>query len=349
METIKENLVKLDINDLLGCLSEPSIKGKYKGIQTQFKKFVDQTVDTRRKSSTIIAMRDLHNWIKRTMIYVTRSFFKGKCHLLDIAVGRGGDLDKWNKAGITSVFGFDASEESINSIDPFNAGAKQRLSMFNGLDTKVHFEVGNAIRPTTILLNNIESWLKQNNTGSFQIISCQFALHYFFEKESDLKILMGLVNKYLAKGGFFIGTTTNGNAIRSFFKARKSKEVSKNLFTIQIDKFFKKDPYGNKYTFEIKDTSDEGNYFNTMGPSTEFLVDFKELERVAANYNLVPFNKNVFEPYTSAGKTEYPNSSNIILFENLLEFWEPKKGSRSITKDELELNGMYSSFIFQKN
>jgi hypothetical protein len=46
------------------------------------------------------------------MIYVTRSFFKGKCHLLDIAVGRGGDLDKWNKAGITSVFGFDARSSS---------------------------------------------------------------------------------------------------------------------------------------------------------------------------------------------------------------------------------------------
>jgi mRNA (guanine-N7-)-methyltransferase len=348
MESVKEDLVKLDINHLLSCLSEENIQKKYKGIQSQFKKFVDQTVDARRKSSTIIAMRDLHNWIKRTMINVSRTFFKKECHLLDIAVGRGGDLDKWNKAGITSVFGFDANEESINSIDPFNAGAKQRASTFNGLNVKLHFEVGNAIRPTTQLLNNIEVWLKQNGTSGFQIISCQFALHYFFEKESDLKIVMGLVSKYLVKGGFFIGTTTNGNAIRSFFKARKSKEVSKNLFTIKIDKFFKKDPYGNKYTFEIKDTFDQGNYFNTMGPSTEYVVDSEELIRVAESYNLVPFNKNVFESYTLSGKNEYPNSSNIISFDSIFKFWEPKKGTRTITPDELELNKLYSTFIFQK-
>ena len=85
-----------------------------------------------------------------------------------------------------------------------------------------------------------------------------------------------------------------------------------------------------------------------MGPSTEFLVDFKELERLGLGYNLVPFNKNVFEPYTSGGKTEYPNNSNIILFENVISHWEPKKGTRPISPDELELNGLYSTFIFQK-
>ena len=349
MESVKENLVKLDINDLLSCLSDSTIQTKYKqNIQVQFKKFVDKTVDTRRKSSTIISMRDLHNWIKRTLINVTRSFTKGNCHLLDIAVGRGGDLDKWNKAGITSVFGFDANEESIESNDPFNAGAKQRLSTFNGLNVKVHFEVGNAIRPSNILLNNIEQWL--NGAPGFQIISCQFALHYFFEKPDDLKILMTMISKYLVKGGFFIGTTTDGQKIRNFFKARKTKEISKNLFNITIDKYFKKDPYGNKYTFEIKDTFDQGNYFNTMGPSTEYIVDFEELQRVASEHSLVPFNKNIFEPYTSNNKTDYPIGSNITSFDNIYKLgkWEPKKGSRPINQDELELNGLYSSFIFQK-
>ena len=41
----------------------------------------------------------------------------------------------------------------------------------------------------------------------------------------------------------------------------------------------------------------------------------------------------------------------VISFENIhrLNKWEPKKGSREITQDELELNGLYSTFIFQKN
>ena len=85
-----------------------------------------------------------------------------------------------------------------------------------------------------------------------------------------------------------------------------------------------------------------------MGPSTEYIVDFEELTRMAEEHGLVPFNKNVFEPYTSGGKTEYPASSNIISFDSILKLWQPKKTTRPITPEELELNGLYSTFIFQK-
>jgi hypothetical protein len=46
---------------------------------------------------------------------------------LDIAVGRGGDIAKWDKAGINYVYGFDQSEQSIYSKDPNNEGAVKRL------------------------------------------------------------------------------------------------------------------------------------------------------------------------------------------------------------------------------
>jgi hypothetical protein len=150
LQPIVMDLVKLDINDLLGCLNEQPSK-----IKNEFKTFVEHKVSERRQSSSIIALRDLHNWIKRTFINNIAHLFKGKVNLLDIAVGRGGDIDKWNKAGIANVFGFDVSEESIESMDPFNPGAIQRLSKYNNLKTNVHFEVGNAIQPTEQLLNSI--------------------------------------------------------------------------------------------------------------------------------------------------------------------------------------------------
>jgi hypothetical protein len=86
-----------------------------------------------------------------------------------------------------------------------------------------------------------------------------------------------------------------------------------------------------------------------MGPSEEYLVDLEELNRVCQLNGLVPVNKNLLEPYKSAGKTEYTNTiSNITPFDSIVRLWTPKEKSRSITPEELELNSLYISIVFQK-
>jgi mRNA (guanine-N7-)-methyltransferase len=342
---LSDDLVKLDINDLMDCLNEQPVK-----LQKDFKTFVDRTVQERRQSSSIIALRDLHNWVKRTLITNTVGLLKQKnTSLLDIAAGRGGDIDKWNKSGIKNVFGFDVSPESISSNDPFNPGAEQRLQNYARGSTNIHFEVGDAIHPTGALLDSIENFIKKNEIPGFGMVSCQFALHYFFGSKTDLDTAIKIASKYLKPGGYLIFTTMDSKKIRSFFTSRKSKVYDRPLFNIQIDKYFKKEPYGNKYTFTIKDTFDQGNYFNTMGPSEEYLVDLDELNTVCQQNGLVPFNKNLLESYSSNGKTEYTNMpSNVIPFESIVRLWKPKEKSRSITPEELELNSLYISIVFQK-
>lgn len=344
-KSLGDDLVKLDINDLLGCLNEQPVK-----LQKDFKTFVDRTVQERRQSSSIIALRDLHNWVKRTLITNCVGLLKQKpISLLDIAVGRGGDIDKWNKAGIKNVFGFDVSPESISSNDPFNPGAIQRLQNYAKGSTNIHLEVGDAIHPTGQLLDSIEKFIKVNGIPGFGITSCQFALHYFFGSELDLDTSIKIASKYLQPGGYLIFTSMDSKKIRSFFTSRKFKVYDRPLFNIQIDKYFKKDPYGNKYTFTIKDTFDQGNYFNTMGPSEEYLVDIEELTRVCQSNGLVPFNKNLLESYSLHGKTDYTNiPSNVIPFDSIARLWTPKEKSRSITPEELELNSLYISIVFQK-
>jgi mRNA (guanine-N7-)-methyltransferase len=343
MNFLSQDLVKLDINDLLNCLNEQPVK-----IKNDFFKFVKDKVTERRQSSSIIAMRDFHNWIKRTMITNVKNLFKNKVNLLDIAVGRGGDIDKWNKAGISCVFGFDSNRESIESVDPFNPGARYRIQSYQALTTKIQVEIGDAIRPTVELLNKIDSFLLSNKLSGFDIVSCQFAMHYFFKCEQDLNITLSMVERYLVKGGYFIGTILDPVKIRSFFKHRTSKEYESQLFKIKIKKYFKLEPYGNEYSFEIKDTQDEGNYFNTTGVSTEYLVELNELVRVADIHKLKPVNKNMFESYILNKKIEYSNNGPFVSFESLLRFWNPKPGTRHITPGELELNNLYTTFIFQK-
>jgi mRNA (guanine-N7-)-methyltransferase len=358
-------LIKLDINDLVNCLNDQP-----KNIKKEFEKFVNDTNDERRKSSSIIRMREYHNWVKRTLIESVVSQIHSKnIYLLDIAVGRGGDLDKWNKAGIKGVFGFDYNTDSIYSNDPFNPGALERLKKYKinkgTFKQNVRFEVGNAMIPTNELLDSLELYKNKHSIQAFQIVSCQFALHYFYGHRLDLERVIQLVSVYLSKGGYFIGTTIDGAKIRNLFKSRKSKEHNSELFKVSIDKYYPRYDYyndntvfGQKYSFMIKDTGDVGNYFNTTGVSTEFVVSFEKLTEICQKYGLSPVTKNYLEPYQNGNTIAFPNTvspnrpnplPNVYPFNDSVKNWIPKKGTGPMTPAERELNSLYSAFVFVKN
>lgn len=355
MEEINLNLndfVNTSVNDLMNCLNDLKVTKPPGGnAKKELEKYASDIVFNRRKSSTIIAMRKFHNWVKRTIIVNVVDYYSNhvkhseKIYLLDIAVGRGGDIDKWDQALVTGVFGFDPSEDSINSLDPFNQGAKARLLNYK-VNVKVQFEIGNALAPSPELISKINNFLKNESTPKFQIVSCQFALHYFFKSQTDLKIVLTFVSSYLKKGGFFIGTTIDGEKIKKLFDVGVSKTYSEDLFTIERH-FNKKliSPYNNKYNFTINDINDQGNYFNTMGISTEYLVNFKELNTVAQSVGLIPVNLNFFESYIKEGKKVYTNlQSNIIPFDDILEIYKGK----NLSDGENNLNKLYSTFVFIK-
>jgi len=353
---ITEELVHLSITDLLQCINSNGVKNqfiesigknKYKNILNEIK---SENIVSRSESS-IISMREFHNWVKLVLISNTGSYFKKPIALLDIAVGRGGDLSKWNKSNVKYVFGFDSSEKSINNKDPHDQGALERLANFKGNKMKVHFEVGNAMKPSDNLLSNIDHFLDSNKLHGFEIVSCQFALHYFFKSEIDLIIVLTMISKYLKPGGFFIGTTIDGNVIKKLFKETTEKVYSTDLFRISRN-FAKtpKTPFGNEYSFTIFDTKDKANYFNTMGISTEYLVNFKKLEEIAQTVGLVPVKLNFFEDYRSEGKKQFTEiKSNTISFETIYNTskWKPKNGNY-LSDEEKELNGLYSTFVFKK-
>ena len=345
-------LSNFSITNLLHCIKEGGVKEQF--ISDIGTEKYNEIIKDMRSESTIIGMRDFHNWVKLVLIsnIVNLINLRNGVSLLDIAVGRGGDLAKWNKSNVKYVFGFDKSEKSITNTDPEDQGAIERLENFKGAKFKdIYFMVGNALKPSTTLLTNIDSFLKKNSLNGFNIVSCQFALHYFFKSEIDLKIILTLVSRYLSSGGFFIGTTTNGDYIKNFFKDIKEKVYRTDLFRIQRN-FNKtlKSPYGNEYNFTIFDTKDKTNYFNTIGLSTEYLVNFKTLEEVAATVGLVPVKLNIFEEYQGKQKEFTEIKKNTISFDDILKLgkWKPRPGSRNLTEEEKELNKLYTTFVFTK-
>ena len=316
------HLSNLSITNLLQCLEESNVKQNFK--ESISEKDYNLILKEMRNESTIIGMRDLHNWIKLVLISNCINFTKQQIKpreisLLDIAVGRGGDLAKWNKSDVKYVFGFDSNDKSINSTDQDNPGAIQRKIDFKGLKIEdVHFEVGDA---TTINQNNISEFKSKHSLKGFQIVSCQFGLHYFFKSEQSLRKVLSLVSDNLVSGGLFIGTTINGNNVKNLFKNISTKVYSSELFRIER-KFPKRvvKEFGNEYTFTIFDTRDRSNYFNTMGVSTEYLVNFQVLEDLAKEYKLTPVKLNFFEDYKMGKTTKYTElKSNVMSFDTIYD------------------------------
>ena len=338
---LSEQLIQLDIRDLIGCLQQPSIKPK-------FDTFVKKTIDERRKNSSVIGMREFHNWIKRTLIQRLKALFKGDVSLLDIAVGRGGDIDKWNKAGIKYVYGFDISNEFINGINPLDPGANERKRNYRSLNTVIEFDVGNAATDDTQLKERIVSFEKKNKIKGFHLISCQFALHYFFKSEDALRNVFKTIRQFLRPGGFFFGTTIDGRRLNELFKPSRDREYAEELFVTQRNyNKTSKDIYGKMYLFQINDIYDNSNYFNSSGVSEEYLVDFNELIRIAEIYGLEPvykYDMEIFKAIQGNVKVH-----DFLSFEEIHQYniWTPKSG-KGMNPNEISLNNLYTTFIFRK-
>ena len=244
-----------------------------------------------RNESTIINLRLFHNWIKSVMTIETVNYLKKNydikdISLLDLAVGRGGDMLKWLHSGIYDVEGIDIDEESIMG----NGGATQRyLKLIKDrklLNTKgtirdkvpdYKFYIYDLSLPSSIgKVDNILDGKK------FDIISCQFAIHYFFREESSLHTIMKIVSKNLKKDGFFIGTTLDGNYILDVMGNNNSFE--NNVFSVNLQNI-SGNKYGNTYEISLGERG-EDHYFRDK-PSIEYLVSIDELKKVGEEYGLI--------------------------------------------------------------
>jgi mRNA (guanine-N7-)-methyltransferase len=347
---MENDFVKLSIDDLVHCIRDNDFKVNYephKQVKYEFEKFVNKEISERRKNSTFINMRKFHNDIKRTMYNVIcdmyrRSHPKEQINCLEISCGRGGDMFKWNEAGIKNVFGFDKSRDSIESINPFNQGARERYSKSN-VSTNIEYTVGNAVQPSAELMESIVHFMKTNKVLQFELLSCQFALHYFFQSEIALRNVFKAFVPLLKKGGYFMGTTVDGKNITGLLQ----KNTSFKSTLLEINKKYRamapRTPFGNAYTFKINDSVDQGNYFNTMGESMEYLVNLEVLKQIANEYNLKPVYLNIFEPIPGK-RNQYTSSVDFINFKEIHELKKP-----NISEDELVINNLYTTFILIKN
>jgi mRNA (guanine-N7-)-methyltransferase len=205
-------------------------------------------------------LRKFHNWIKLQLLLKWSKCLSNEQNikLCDIACGMGGDMFKWKQAGIKYVYGIDKNMNSIKEAikRKCKSELKSEKYIFNVLDVN---------DPNCI--NIFENVIKQNIYQKFELITCHFAIHYFFRNEFTVSNFFNFVNHILKPGGLFIFTYIDANNL-----CKIELDPSSNLLELynleNVHNINKDLLLGKEYTFNLSNTV----YFDSYGKSKEYIV-----------------------------------------------------------------------------
>lgn len=203
-------------------------------------------IDQRRVSG----LRDFHNkYVKEDILL--RILQRGQS-LYDMTCGQGGDMHKWHRRGAAWVLGTDIAE--MNLTENKNGAYRRyvdRLIENKGKYTPMLFVQANASTRLSdggagetpmdramlrCLWGSQEveappyaQQFRGKAANGFDVVSCMFALHYFFK---DLPTLDGWIqnlSETLKVGGYFVGCCFDGDAVAQFMASTPVHETRRGI------------------------------------------------------------------------------------------------------------------------
>lgn len=204
------------------------------------------------------ALKKYHNDVKRALL---QEFVTPGDTLLDLACGRGGDLRKWADAGVAHVIGIDISSKALEE-------AHRR---YHTIKPPFSFETHH------VLTLKDRPWTCGDAHRPVDIITCMFALHYFFETENSARTFLRTVASNLKPGGKFVCVLPDGQRINQWLIENRKDEL------VRVTPRWSglPQPFGSAYTCAIDDTVTERG-------SQEFLVYESVLLALAGTVGLEP-------------------------------------------------------------
>ncbi|GJQ14606.1 hypothetical protein GpartN1_g6397.t1 [Galdieria partita] len=272
-----------------------------------------------RKSSKILGLRNLNNWVKSVLIALhTRPGYS----VLDLACGKGGDLQKWQSQQITQYVGCDISKESLKT-------AYQRYRQLNKCTFTAQFLCGDCFSC------RLSRYLEPHR--NFHLVSCQFSMHYAFSSEDKVRRLLENVTERLVEGGFFIGTIPDSNVLVRKLRACPGLEFGNEFYRVVFDdsfssKTFKK-PFGIRYQFYLE---------SSVLDIPEYLVVMPVFEKLAKEYGLELQLAMNFHEFITMYLS--PHSPFVSLFHRMNIF----QGSSGLSPEFWDTAYLYSVFALKK-
>lgn len=261
--------------------------------------------------------------------------------LLDLAVGKGGDLPKWKNALYEKVIGLDIDKAGLDYADNFykeyKGKPKPKVEYIWGDSSKLIF-------PDYIAAMSAEARSKMETylpkKGMFDVVSIQFAIHYMFKNEISLRTLLQNVADNLRIGGHFIGTCFDGMKVNNELKKKSKLEgkVGDNLIW-SIEKMYTGSNAKNRanYGKEIR------VYVSSIGESyTEYLVNLSYMSTIGKQYGLECTRVDSFEDYFDKSdhnsvKEMSEAEKQFSFLSSAFVFRKMKEPTASATKKLLQL------------
>jgi len=322
------------------------------------------------------ALRDFHNLFVKKLL-ITSVAKKGDT-LIDLAAGKGGDLPKWIGANLKFVFGVDISRDNIQNrlngacarylgyrkttkIMPralfvhgnSSINLRNAAGLYSDKDKQITKAVfGQGAKDVKELGKGVYNQYGVAADG-FNVCSIQFAIHYMFENKESLHNFLRNVSETTAVGGYFIGTSYDGNEI---FKLLKDKEINESVSIFDNEnKLLEITKRYNELEFP-DDSSSLGYKIDVFQESinktfAEYLVNFKYLTRMLENYGFVPLSKD------DADRIHMPSSTGLFseLFNKMKDEIKrnPKnaglyKDAINMTAGERKISFLNRYFIYKK-
>jgi len=320
------------------------------------------------------SLRDFHNRFVKRKLITSVSNMGGT--LIDMSVGKAGDIQKWIDSKLSFVFGIDYAKDNIeNRMDGACARyikiKRKRRNMFDALF--VHGNSSMNIRNTTaafdpkskMIINAImgvgskdrgklgngvyKQWGKVKE--GFDVVSNQFSIHYFFKDNLSVNEFVRNCSENCKMGGYAVGTCYDGQRI---FNRLKTKSKGESIFHLHGEKkIWSITKMYDEESFNPDETSlgyEIDVYQETINKSfIEYLVNFDYFTTLMINYGFVLLNVE------EANKLGLPSSVGSFselfkLMNHEIESGRLKSPgvATGMSESEKDISFLNNYFVFKK-
>jgi hypothetical protein len=293
-----------------------------------------------------------HNQIKTNLLLAAASVCETSVvksaestfNILEIAMGRGGNLHNWKKVqdGLVPkrkiyVFGLDKDTDAIKEAEKRKQKAKY--------DFNSSFVVRNMVQAGF------------GTDKQFDLASIQFAIHYAFDSEVHVKQFFDNLAGAVKAGGVVCGTVFNGELIFN------SKEDVKTLFNAQgkvifkLEKLYKTDEVVAKVKAAQNLSAVVGHQIMITQPSTqqqptpEWLVFLRPLQEEMKKHNFRTLTPEEVELILSKGNLKLTPEGQTSLTKNGYANFSMLNMSAdaNLSENEKIISELNCLFLFKKN
>ena len=302
--------------------------------------------DLKREKRLLTEVYSFHNRIKESLY---EKYIKKGDTLLELAVGKGGDLNKWIKNQPSRIVGMDISLSNLAS--PVDSVSKRYLDAKKGKrippillirgDFTEHplFEQEDKYMP--ILLgaqSGSTDYLKQfEGLKAFEDVACQFAMHYACESEEKFRNFAKNVRDSCKE--HFFGTCSDGKAIYSLLIGKQTHLFGKDgQIAGEYTKQYKdKDTWSEEFGMPVKVMLE-----SFVKPEIEYLVPFGKVTEIMEEMGFELAESKLFdEIYDGQTKNtlnemerEFSFLNRMFAFKRVKPYKEPVEEPEVVVEKE---------------